>query len=303
MEFNQREQIIALTAQWSGERFEDGRPRVPDPLLEALRGMTLEEIWMPLYLKGYVFQYAGGLQTLHSGKKLVGRAVTCTFAPTRPDLAAVVKSEGKAHGWQGAGNQWVVDCLTEGDVIVADMFDKVYNGTFVGGNLTTAIAAKTKTGGAVIWGGVRDLEQMEKIHAVQVYYRGVDPTPIRECVAVGINTPCRINQAICLPGDVVFGTTSGVLFIPSHLVQYAIDEAYKSHAKDAFGFAMLRKGCYTAAQIDSSVWSTQMLDDLDDFLAHDAACTAYRELDWSVERAAAQGDPAALAEVLRSCLR
>ena len=67
--------------------------------------------------------------------------------------------------------------------------------------------------------------------------------------------------------------------------------------------AMLRKGCYTAAQIDSSVWSTQMLDDLDDFLAHDAACTAYRELDWSVERAAAQGDPAALAEVLRSCLR
>lgn len=198
MEFNQREQIIALTAQWSGERFEDGRPRVPDSLLEALRGMTLEEIWMPLYLKGYVFQYAGGLQTLHPGKKLVGRAVTCTFVPTRPDLAAVVKSEGKAHGWQGAGNQWVVDCLTEGDVIVADMFDKVYNGTFVGGNLTTAIAAKTKTGGAVIWGGVRDLEQMEKIHAVQVYYRGVDPTPIRECVAVGINTPCRINQAICL---------------------------------------------------------------------------------------------------------
>ena len=237
MEFNQREQIIALTAQWSGERFEDGRPRVPDPLLEALRGMTLEEIWMPLYLKGYVFQYAGGLQTLHSGKKLVGRAVTCTFAPTRPDLAAVVKSEGKAHGWQGAGNQWVVDCLTEGDVI---MFDKVYNGTFVGGNLTTAIAAKTKTGGAVIWGGVRDLEQMEKIHAVQVYYRGVDPTPIRECVAVGINTPCRINQAICLPGDVVFGTTSGVLFIPSHLVQYAIDEAYKSHAKDAFGYVTQR---------------------------------------------------------------
>ena len=52
MKFNQREQIIALTAQWSGERFEDGRPRVPDSLLEALRGMTLEEIWMPLYLKG-----------------------------------------------------------------------------------------------------------------------------------------------------------------------------------------------------------------------------------------------------------
>ena len=303
MEYAQREQTMALTAQWTGPRFADGRPRVPDALLETLRGMTLEELWMPLYLKGYAFQYAGGMQALHPGQKLVGRAVTCTFVPTRPDLAALVKAEGAARGWQGTCNQWVVDRLVEGDVVVADLFDKVYNGTFVGGNLTTAIAAKTKTGGAVIWGGVRDLEQMEKIKAAQVFYRGADPTPIRECVAVGINTPCRVNQAVCLPGDVVLGTASGVLFIPSHLAQHAVEEAQKTQAKDAFGFAMLREGRYTASQIDDSVWTTQMLNDLDRFLAGGNACAAYRGLDWSVERAAARGEPEALAQVLRSCLR
>ena len=33
-----REEIIALTPEWKGERFPDGRPRVPDHYLEALRG-------------------------------------------------------------------------------------------------------------------------------------------------------------------------------------------------------------------------------------------------------------------------
>ena len=46
-----------------------------------------------------------------------------------------------------------------------------------------------------------------------------------------------------------------------------------------------------------------MLDDLERFLAGSNVCAAYRELDWNVERAAARGEPEALAQVLRSCLR
>ena len=62
------------------------------------------------------------------------------------------------------------------------MYDKIYKGTFLGGNLTTAIKNKTKNenGGAVIWGGIRDTEQMKKIEDTQVYYRGIDPTPIQK---------------------------------------------------------------------------------------------------------------------------
>ena len=37
MNFNVKEDIIALTPKWKGERFEDGRPRVPDKYLEALK--------------------------------------------------------------------------------------------------------------------------------------------------------------------------------------------------------------------------------------------------------------------------
>lgn len=301
MIINTKEQIIELTREWKGERFEDGRPKVPDSCLEKLRMMTLEEIWLPLYVKDYHFQYEGELKSLYGAKKLVGRAVTCTFMPVRPDLASIVKEKGDERSWQGSCNQWVVDNLTEGDVVVADMYDKVFNGTFVGGNLTTAIRVRTKTGGAVIWGGIRDIEQMRKIDT-QVYYRGMHPTPIRECVMTDYNAPCRIGEAVCLPGDVVMGTESGVLFIPSHLVAEVINDAEKTHAKDIFGFDMLRQGVYTTAEIDNSVWSMEMLERMEKFIAVDARCKNYRELDWSLEIGAAKGEPEALKEVLKTCL-
>ena len=301
MIINTKEQIMELTKEWKGERLDDGRPKVPDHLLDKLRTMTLEEIWLPLYVKGYHFQYEGGMKELHTEKKLVGRAVTCTFMPTRPDLADVVRKKGEEKGWEGYFNQWVVDNLGNGDVVVADMFDKVYNGTFVGGNLTTAINVKTGNGGAVIYGGVRDIEQMKKIDT-QVFYRGIDPTPIRECVLTDLNGPCRIGGAVCLPGDIVMGTESGVLFVPSHLVEEVINSAEKTHAKDIFGFDMLEQGIYTTAAIDNSVWNLEMMERLIEFVETDQRCEKYRGLDWSLELGAAKGDPECLGEVLKTCL-
>lgn len=140
------------------------------------------------------------------------------------------------------------------------MYDKIYKGTFVGGNLTTAIKAKTKTGGAVIWGGVRDVEQMKQVEDVQVYYRGIDPTPIRDFIMKDYNSVTRIGKATVLPGDIVFGGGGGVLFIPSHLVAEVVDGAAKTHVKDDFGFEMIAQNKFTTAQIDRATWTEEMLD-------------------------------------------
>ena len=48
MHFNDREKIIALTPLWKGDRLPDGRPKVEDKYLNALYGMTLEEVWKPM---------------------------------------------------------------------------------------------------------------------------------------------------------------------------------------------------------------------------------------------------------------
>lgn len=293
MNFNVKEDIIQMTSLWEGERFEDGRPNVPDHYLKELQSLTLEEVWKPIFVKGYENQFEGRLKILHNdGRKLVGRAVTASFCPTRPDLNEAVMDIGRREGRTGTFNQWVIDCLVEGDVCVVDMYDKIYKGTFLGGNLTTAIANKTKTGGGVIWGGIRDVEQMKQVEGVQVYYRGIDPTPIREFVMKGFNTPTQIGNAICLPGDIVFGTDSGVLFIPAHLVPEVVDGAVKTKVKDMFGFEMITQNKFTTAQIDKNVWSVEMLDLLIEFIKTNSEAAEFRDIDWSEEYdLAINGDP------------
>lgn len=302
LQFNSKEDIIAMTPLWKGERFPDGRPRVPDRYLEALREMTLEELWKPIFVQGYENQFIS-MKSLYPefdakgelNQKLIGRAVTAVYAPTRPDYFQVMMDTAAAQGWSGTPNQWVIESLTDGDVIVIDMYDKIYKGTFLGGNLTTAIKNKTKNGGAVIWGGIRDIEQMQKV-GVQVYYRGVDPTPIREFVMTGFNTPARLGDgreaAICLPGDVVYGCSGGVLFIPPHLVAEVVDGAAKTQVKDIFGFDMITENKFTPAQIDKNTWSVEMLDLLMEFIKTDPRAEKYRGLDWSQEYdMAINGDP------------
>lgn len=292
-----------MTPEWTGERFEDGRPKVADKYLDALYGMTLEELWKPIFVKGYESQFIA-MKSLHPefkedgtvNQKLVGRAVTAMYAPVRPDYKEAMNAMARAKGLSGTPNQWVIDSLTDRDVIVIDMFDKVYKGTFLGGNLTTAIHQKTGNGGAVIWGGIRDIEQMHRVPDVQVYYRGIDPTPIRDFVMTGMNCPVRLGDgrdaAICLPGDVVYGCSGGVLFIPPQLVVDVVDDGAKTQVKDLFGFEMISQNRFTTAQIDKNTWSEEMLDLLMEFIRTDERAAAYRDIDWSKEYDLARnGDP------------
>ena len=303
MLFNTREEIIAMTPEWTGERFEDGCPKVADKYLDALYGMTLEELWKPIFVKGYESQFIV-MKSLRPefkedgtvNRKLVGRAVTAMYAPARPDYKEAMNAMARAKGLSGTPNQWVIDSLNDRDVIVIDMFDKVYKGTFLGGNLTTAIHQKTGNGGAVIWGGIRDIEQMHRVPDVQVYYRGIDPTPIRDFVMTGMNCPVRLGDgrdaAICLPGDVVYGCSGGVLFIPPQLVVDVVDGGAKTQVKDLFGFEMISQNKFTTAQIDKKTWSEEMLDLLMEFIRTDERAAAYRDIDWSKEYDLARnGDP------------
>lgn len=288
MKFSDRNSIIQLTPQWKGERFADGRPKVPPEILRKLEHLTMEEAWKPVWLKGYEFQFEGRLKRIHSNKKLIGRAVTAVFGPARPDLHETTFDYGhNSEHRKGNYNQWVIDSLVEDDVAVIDMFDKICKGTFLGGNLTTAVKKRTKNGGAVIWGGIRDAEQMEQIDT-QVYYRGIDVTPIREYLMLSMNEPCRIGNAICLPGDIVYGTASGVLFIPSHLAEEVVENAEKMHIRDEFAFMLLSSGRATTAQIDRAVWGMELLAPLLEFIRTSPQGKEYRHLSWDKELEAAK---------------
>jgi regulator of RNase E activity RraA len=262
--FGCREDIVALTSEWKGDRFPDGRPRVSDEIIRRLRALNIvtEEAWSVLWHHGYERQFEGNWINLRPDRVMVGRAVTATFVPHRPDLHDYLMTYGhEQEGRIGAMNSWVIETLQKDDVPVIDLFGKVYKGTFSGANLSTAIASRTGVG-QVIYGGIRDAQQILEIPDFGTFCKGVDPTAIRDVTLVGLNMPCRIGDAICLPGDVVIGSYTGVLFVPPHLAEEVLEHAERTHLREVFSHTRLREGTYTSSQMDTQ-WTQEITADFD----------------------------------------
>lgn len=240
-----REQMIEYTAKNPFERFDDGRPKVPDALLERFQAMSAEEVWTVLQEK-YPNQYEGHFRILHPERKLIGRAVTAQFMPMRADVSDVLDAKAKAVGKRNT-NQRVIDMLGKGDVIVVDLFGKEEYGTFVGDNLATYIAQATGTG-MVIDGSIRDLEGIFPIQ-MSAYFRSVHPTPIRNVMLTGINIPIRIGNATVMPGDVVFGDREGVYFVPPQMVEEIVKKADELHIHDEWTQMMMKTGKYKSTEL------------------------------------------------------
>jgi 4-hydroxy-4-methyl-2-oxoglutarate aldolase len=252
-----KDDLEELTAAWDGERFGSGRPRVPDEVLEALRLATTEEAWSCLFHAGYGRQFAGDWRETHPGTVIAGRAVTAQFLPHRPDYDAAIVAAGAREGHHEADkqNSWVIEMLENGDMLVVDIFGKIVEGTVVGDNLGTAVASRTGVG-AVIDGGIRDLQGLQQIEGeVNIFHRAVDPTPIRGVTLAGINIPIRIGGVTVLPGDVVLGTPTGIAVIPAHLAAEVAAVSEDTRVRDVFGKQRLSERRYTSAQIDVSTWS------------------------------------------------
>ena len=210
--------------------------------------------------------------------------MTATFVPIREDLEIAMMRQAKSQGMKGMYNQWVVDSLVEDDVFVADLFDKTEYGTLVGGNLATVIRQKTKRGGTVVWGSIRDVQQIRDIDDINIFYRGFHPSPIRDICLTGFNSPCRIGHATCLPGDVVYACECGVCFIPPHMAEEVAEDAEKVHIRDIFGFQRIHEGKYSATAIDEFPWKIEIFEDFMNWLKTDERAAPYRHLTWEKER-------------------
>lgn len=240
-----RDQMLFYTSDWKGDRFPDGRPKLPDQLLKRAVDMSIEDVWEFLRGQGYRNQFEAGWQALHIEKPFAGRALTAQYMPSRPDMAKAIAGEAKAEGrLLGAGsgtNSWPISELQIGDVYVADGFGKIIEGTLIGSNLGNGIAARTHTG-FIFDAGIRDQAENREIPDFNGFYRGYDPSAWADMELTAINAPIRIGRAVVLPGDLVLAKTEGVLFIPAILAEAAISAAEFTALTDAFNFELNRQG-------------------------------------------------------------
>lgn len=261
-----KEQREEFTRVWSGERFPDGRPKVPDEVLARFKDVSAEEAWGVLRGAGFRNQYEGGWKVINPGERLIGRVVTAVFMPLRPDVNDVINEHGKQEKRVGRGqNSWVIDTLQPGDVLVVDLFGKIKDGTFAGDNLSTSIMAKSGTG-LIVDGAVRDVTGISEIKGFRCYVRDVDPSAIAEVTLMGINVPIRIGHVTVMPGDVVVSDPEGLTFIPPQLAEKVADSAELTHLVDDWGHQMLREGKYTPGQIDAA-WSKEMKEEFNRWAA------------------------------------
>jgi regulator of RNase E activity RraA len=267
-----RDELIALTPEWKGDRFADGRPNVPDDLIRRMRSVSVEEAWAVLVNAGYKYQVAEGWEVINPDSVLVGRAVTTSFMPGRPDVWKAIDSLGKKEGRRGQ-NVWAVEMLVKGDVYVADQFGAKRNGPTIGDNVGNAIYARTGNG-IVYDGAIRDLEGLKEIGGFTSFYTSYDPSYHNPgagqnkdltTMIVAINHPTRIRTVTVMPGDVVLGKMGVVVFIPPQLAERVVKTSEIVRLRDQFGHLRMREGRYTAGQIDAR-WTDEIEKDFSKWL-------------------------------------
>jgi 4-hydroxy-4-methyl-2-oxoglutarate aldolase len=269
-----REQMLKYTAQNPYERFPDGRPKVPDLILQKVMGLSAEEV-LGIASRGYPNQFVDGMQVLHPGKKLVGRALTLQLMPLRADVAEAQAAEWKAKGGARLSHQTAIDMLEPGDVFVVDVFGSMGSGGIIGDNLAYYIW-KTTGAGFVIDGAIRDLEGIAAFDLAG-YFRGATPPAIRNVMVTGINIPVRVGNATVLPGDVVLGDREGVYFIPPHLVKDIVDAADITHIHDEWTRLKFNEGKYKSSEIYGSPRDPALIKEYEDYLKRKLGAERYAE--------------------------
>lgn len=263
-----KEELIFLTAEWKGERFPDGRPKVPDDIIKRMKSVSVEEAWAVMNNEGYRYQIAEDWKLINPDSVLVGRALTATFMPGRPDVWKAIDDRGKAQGKRGQ-NTWPVDLLQKGDVYVADQFGADRNGPTIGDNVGNAIYANSGNG-IVYDGALRDVEGLMEIGGFTSFYTSYDashhnPRGDINTMIIGINQPTKIRTVTVMPGDVVLGKMGVVVFIPPHLAERVVTTSEIVRLRDMFGHERIRSGVYTAGQIDTR-WSDEIEKDFSEWL-------------------------------------
>ncbi len=264
-----REQMMLYTPLWEGERFPDGRPNVPEDVLERMKLVTHEEAWAVMKNEGFRHQYEEGWLCIHPDSVLVGRAFTAMFMPGRPDVYKAILDKGHAEGRIRGQNAWPIDELQPGDVYVADQFGAHDDGPTIGDNLANAIYANSGNG-IVYNGAIRDIEGLKELPKFTSFVRSYhpshhNPSHDQNTTLMGINVPINIGSVMVVPGDIILGKEGGVSVIPAHLAEKIVTTSEVVRLRDMFGHLRLREKKYTAGQIDSR-WSDDIEKDFSQWL-------------------------------------
>jgi len=224
------------------------RTRLTDEQIARLKKVPIEAVWGALQTKQYRHCFVNDLKLTQPGTKMVGRALTMRYLPVRPDLLEAVQTLGREGNWEYQYNIRAGEDTRPGDVLVVELGGMVDRATFMGD--VTGLGIKSRGAvGVVIDGGLRDLAEFLPWKDFPVYYSGAHASAMADQVGVEWNAPVRIRTVTVLPGDVVIGDESGVLFFPPQLADEVVKAAEDTVYIEDFKREMIRGTKYRARDI------------------------------------------------------
>ncbi len=218
------------------------RTAVTDEQLEQLAQYQLENLWGSMGEYSDT-NYVRGFQTTQPGKRLVGRALTMRFLPSRPDLDKAARSLADESNRDRRFYIRAGEEARKHDVIVVDLGGS--DGANFFGDITALGIAMRDAAGVLIDGGTRDLAELRGTDFANfpVFARFFDIQPAR-WIGTDWNVPIRVGSATVIPGDVVVADEGGVLFIPPQLVAQVLERSAERNRRENFERGVVRSKKY-----------------------------------------------------------
>lgn len=196
--------------------------RVSDSLLEQYRSVSNATVLGKLLQRGYDKTYMNGVRSLALGRRLVGRAVTLRYLPSRPDLAKRVATGAHGEGFNETPRWQALEAMGPGDVFVGDAMGLSTVST--GGDVVFSRIVTLNAAGLVTDGGVRDGHKVIR-YGYPVFAGDSTPTVGEpNILPYEVNAPVQCGGVLVWPGDVILGDDTGVVVLPSQLAEELLPE-------------------------------------------------------------------------------
>ena len=175
---------------------------------EALKRVNTTAVVDVLARNGYDarYTYMPNLQTMNPGERLVARAITVRFVPSRPD------ADEEKPGGEESPEYAAFELAGPGDVIVMEsMRTKLMS---IGGDIKFLRLKQRGVDGLICDGGIRDMHTVKDYGVMLWGYGKTSNLGTRVGTPYSTNDWVQVDGVLVRPGDYIVADDDGVVVIP-----------------------------------------------------------------------------------------
>lgn len=198
-----------------------------------LKSVSCATLTSQLLKRGFRRTFMAGLRRTENADRMIGRAFTLRYAPTREDVGFQVDYDNDSDLQRIA-----VETIPRGAVLVIDARGELGAASF-GHIIATRMAARGAAG-LVTDGCLRDSGQFHTV-PMPVYFKAAHATTSSVAHwAVDLQVPIACTGLLVMPGDIMVGDDEGVVVIPAALADEVAADAARQEEVEEFALERIR---------------------------------------------------------------